>query len=123
MESCFHECVVNANGRDLNAELLNPEIFCEFLLDGVASLRTQTAHSLFRVVARERGQVHAGYGAKKPGRLPFLLYCAPRDLRLGASFDGAGIHAQFLNPIQIEWNAAVANQRLPVQRCHGIVWA
>ena len=59
-----------------------------------------------RVVARERGQIHAGDGAQQPGQLPIFLYGSPGDQSGGAAFGGTGVYAHGFNPFEVERSAA-----------------
>src|SRR5437667_443517 len=105
--------VIDAHRRNLNPEALHPKFLREFLLNRLPRLRAQAPHALVGVIAGKRGQVHTGDGAKQPSGLPFLLHRSPRDQRLRAALDRAGIHAHRVNPIQIERDAAVGLQVAP----------
>ena len=111
--SRLHKRVIDAHRRNLNPEALHPKFLREFLLNRLPRLRAQAPHALVGVIAGKRGQVHTGDGAKQPSGLPFLLHRSPRDQRLRAALDRAGIHAHRVNPIQIERDAAVGLQVAP----------
>src|ERR1700686_5866291 len=107
MQRGLDEGVIDAHRAHLDAEFLDPELLYELLLNGLPRLRAQPPHSLIGIIARERGQIHAGDRTQKPRGLPFFFYRAARHLRLDAAFHGARIDSNFLQPIQIERNAGV----------------
>src|SRR5438105_9536465 len=60
------------------------------------------------VVTLQRREIHAGDRTQQPGRLPFLLYSsACRDGRR-AALDGAAIHPQPRNDVEVERDARIA---------------
>jgi hypothetical protein len=111
VQSSFNKRVVHANGGDLNLQFLDPKLLFYFRLDGVPGLRAQTANSLVGIVAGKSGQVHAGNRPQKPSRLPFFFYGSSRDVGLNAALDGARIDSHFADPIQVERNAGIRQQR------------
>ncbi len=105
------ERVINAYGRNLHSELLDAKFPHQIRLDRLPRFCTQTPYAFVRVIAGERRQVHARNRPQKPRRLPFFLDRSPCHLRLRAALHGAGVHAHFLYPVQIEWNPGVRKQR------------
>ena len=75
---------------------------------GTLRLGAQPQHVGRRVVALERGQVHAGDGAQQPGGLPFLLDGASGRDGGGAALHGAAVDVQGADEIQVEGNARIA---------------
>ena len=96
-------------------QILDAEAFNDVALQRVARLGAEPPHAIGRVVAAERGQVHAGDGAQQPRGLRFLFHGAPRNVGRRAALDGAGVHANAFNPIEIERNAAVGFEGAPIQ--------
>ena len=109
----FNKQVIHANCGDFHFEFFNSQLVHQILLHRLTRLGTQTAHTLFGVIAGKRGQIHAGDRPQEPGRLPFLLHGSARDLRLGTAFHRACVHANFLHPIQVERNSRVWLERAP----------
>ena len=111
----FDKHVIHANGCDLHFEFFNSQLVHQILLHRLPRLRAQTAHTFFRVIAGKRGQIHARDRPQQPCRLPFLLHGSSRYLGLGAAFHCAGVHANFLHPIQVERNSRVLLERAPAK--------
>src|SRR5439155_287318 len=103
----YNESVLNANGRDLDIEALDAQLLHKPLLKWLPCLGAKPANALPRVVAGKRRQIHTGDGAQEPSRLPFFLYCSPGADGLHAAFDGAGVYAHRVHPIQVQRDAAV----------------
>ena len=97
--------VVDADRGDPDGELARAERLEEVVAHRPARLGAQPAHPARRVVARQRGEVHAGDGAQQPGRLPFLLDRAPGAERRGAALDGAAVDPDLLDPVELERHA------------------
>jgi hypothetical protein len=116
VQSRFHKRVIHANGCDLNLQFLDPKLLFYFLLDGVPGLGAQAANALIGIIARKSSQVHAGNRPQKPRHLPFLFYGSSRDMGLNAALDCARIDSHFSDPIQIEGNAGIREQRLSGER-------
>ena len=117
MQSGFDEGVINTDSADLHAEFLDAQFVDDVLLDGMARLRTKTAHALVGVVARKSSQVHTRNRAQQPSCLPVFLHSAPRDLRLCSAFDRAGVDANLLQPVQIKRNPRVRQERSARESC------
>src|SRR5208282_2732302 len=117
----FHKRVIHADGSDLNLKFLDPQLLFQFRLDGMPSLRAQTANALVGVIAGKSCQIHAGNRAQKPCRLPFFFHGSARDLRLSAALDRAAVDAYFAHPIQIERDAVIPEQRPPGENRNRIV--
>jgi hypothetical protein len=49
--------------------------------------------------------------------LPIFLHAAARDLRLYAALDGAGVRANFLQPVEIEGNSGIWEEFPAIQLC------
>jgi hypothetical protein len=111
VQSSFNKCVVHTDRSDLNLQFLDPKLLFHFLLDGVPGLRAQTANALVGIIAGKRGQIHAGNRSQKPRRLPFFFYGSSSDMGLNAALDCAGVDSDFADPIQIEGNAGIRQQR------------
>ncbi len=94
-------------------EALDAKFLDELLLNRLSRLGTQSANAFVGVVAGKCRQIHAGYGAQKPGRLPFLLNRSPGADGLRAPLDSAGVHAHRVHPIQIQRDAAVGLEFAP----------
>ena len=103
--------VIHAHRAHLDAELLDTEFLYEILLDGLSRLRAQSTHPLIRVIAGECSEVHAGDRTQEPRSLPCFLDRAAGYLALSAAFHCTGIHPNFLDPIQIERDAGVGQER------------
>jgi hypothetical protein len=103
--------VVHTNGSDLNLQFLDPKLVFYFLLDGVPSLRAQTADPLIGIIAGKSGQIHASNCPQKPRRLPFFFYRSSRDMGLNAALDRAGVDPHLPDPIQVEGDAGIRQQR------------
>src|ERR1700727_1516050 len=111
MQSGFDEGVINTDSAHLHAEFLDAQLVDDVLLDGMPCLCTKTADALFGVVARQSSQVHTRNRAQQPGCLPVLFHSAPSDLRLCSALDRTGVHANLLQPVQIERNPRVRQER------------
>ncbi len=96
------QSVINANRRDFDPQLFNPQLVLDLRLNRMPRFRAQPPHPLVGVVARKRSQIHAGDRPQKPCRLPFFFHRAPRRLRLGAPLDRTGIDAHRAHPIEIQ---------------------
>jgi hypothetical protein len=107
VERSLDERVVYAHRGNFDSEVFDPEFLSQFLLNRLPRLRTEASYPFFGVIPGKRGQIHTRNGTQKPCRLPVLLHCSPRYLRLRSSFDGACINANFPHPIQIERNPGV----------------
>src|SRR6266852_6977726 len=75
------------------------------------SLRAQTANTLVGVIAGKGRQIHTGNRPQKPRRLPFFFHGSSRDMGLSAALDGAGVDADFSDPIEVEGDAYIWQQR------------
>ena len=113
VQRSFDESVIHANRPHLNAEFFDTEFLHEILLERLSRLPAQSSHALIRVIARECCQIHARDRAQEPRSLPFFLDGAACHLRLGAAFHGSRVHANVLQPVQIERNADVREERTP----------
>src|SRR5437868_9965602 len=111
VERRLNKRVVHANGSDLDLQFLDAELLFQFLLDGAPGLRAQAANALLGVITGKSCQIHAGNRPQKPRRLPFFLYSSSRDMGLNAALDGAGVDPDFTDPIEIEGNAGIRQQR------------
>src|SRR5258708_12036542 len=111
VERSFHKRVVDANGSDLDLQLFDAKLLFYFLLDGVPCLRAQTANAVGGVITGKSCQIDAGNRPQKPRRLPFFLYSSSRDMGLNAALDGAGVDPDFTDPIEVERNAGIRQQR------------
>src|SRR5260370_35369906 len=109
----FDEGVINTYGSDFDIEALDAKLLLELVLNRLPRLGAQAANSLVGVIAGECRQIHAGDGAQKPSRLPFLLYRSPGADGLRAALDGAGVHAHRVHPIQIQRATAVGLEFAP----------
>src|SRR5260221_13393411 len=89
VERSFHKRVVDANGSDLDLQLLDAELLFQLLLERVPCLRAQTANALVGVITGKSCQIHAGNRPQKTCRLPFFLYSSSRDMGLNAALDRA----------------------------------
>src|SRR5262249_26700004 len=114
-KSGFYKTVIDANRSNLDSEFLDAESFHQLLLNRLFCFSAQTAHPFFRVVSRERGQIHAGNRSEKPCCLPLFLYRSPGHLRLRPPFYSAGVYADVTHPVQIEGNAGIWQKWVPVQ--------
>jgi hypothetical protein len=103
--------MVDANGGDFYLEFFDAEFLDEIVLKRLSSLGAKAPHALIGVIAGKCGEIHAGNCAQKPRRLPLFFYRAARHLRLGAALNRAGVHSNFLHPIQIEGNSGVGQKR------------
>jgi hypothetical protein len=111
MKRSFHKNVVHADGGDFYFEGFDAEFPYKIMLKRLSAFRAKAADALVGVITGKRGEIHAGDRAEEPRCLPFLFYRAARYLRLCEALDRAGVHANFLHPIQIEWNSGVGQQR------------
>jgi|ERR1700732_3806138 hypothetical protein len=116
VQRSFNECVIHADGSNFNLQFLDPKLLFYFLLDGVPGLGAQTTNALVGVIARKSSQIHAGNCPQKPRCLPFLFYGSSRDMGLNAALDCAGVDSHFSDPIQVERNAGIREQRLSGER-------
>src|SRR5882724_6708389 len=116
----FHKRVIHANRGDLDVQLFNSQALDQIVLDGMPGLGTQAAHALLGVIAREGGQVHTGNGAEQPCRLPVFFYRAAGDVALRPAFDRTSVDANLLQPIKIQRDAAVRDQRPAGKRGDGV---
>ncbi len=103
----FHEQMIDAHCANANFQVGDFQFFDQLILYRLTSLGAQSPDSLVGIVARERGQIHAGDGAKQPGQLPIFLHGSPVDQSSSAAFDGAGVYADRFYPFQIERGAAI----------------
>jgi|ERR1700691_263766 len=103
--------VINANRCHFDIEFFDLQLFQKLLLNRSSRLGAKAAYAVFRVVARECGEVHAGDCAQMPGGLPLLLHRFSRHMRLRPTFHGAGVDANLFHPIKIQWNTAIGKQR------------
>jgi hypothetical protein len=107
--------VVDAHRSYFNIEIVNSQVLRQIALDWLPRLRAQPSHAVVRVVTGKRRQIHASYGAEKPGSLPIFFNRAARDVGLRSPFDRAGIDANLGDPIQIQRDAAIREQRFAVE--------
>ena len=112
----FYYC----QGRGVPHDQLFHETLDQIALDGMPGLGTQTAHTLFGVIAREGSQVHTRNGAEQPCRLPVFLYRAAGNVALGPAFDRTRVDTNLLQPIEIQRDAAVRDQRPSGKRGDGV---
>src|ERR1700674_3358507 len=127
MQRSFNECVIDANGGDLNLPFLDPKLLFYFLLDRMPGLRAQAANALVGVIAGKSSQIHAGNRPQKPRRLPIFFYGSSRDMGLNAALDCAGVDSHLPDPIQVERDADIRQQRPSGERgnrtaADGSVW-
>ena len=111
----FDKGVIDADRADGEVQLFNAEGLDELALKRIARLGAETLDALGGIVAAEGGQIHAGDGAEQPRGLIFFFDGAARGVGLRSALDGAGVDADFLDPVEIEGNAAIGFQRTPVE--------
>ena len=111
----LHKHVIHAHRAHGQVQVLNAETLHNVPLQRIARLGAQPPHALDRVVAAQRGQVHARNGAQQPRRLGVFFHRAPRHLRRRAPLHRAGVHPHLVHPVQIERHAPVGFERAPVQ--------
>src|ERR1700730_6673497 len=116
MQRSFNECVIHANGGDLNLQFLDPKLLFYFLLDRMPGLRAQAANALVGVVTGKSSQIHAGNRPQKPCRLPIFFYGSSRDIGFNAALDCAGGGSAFSYPTEVEGNAGIWQQRTSGER-------
>src|SRR5216684_3278660 len=88
------ERVIDADGAHRELQVLDAQRLNEIAAHGMLSLGTQSQHVGGRVVALQRGEVHAGDGPQQPGGLPLALHGAAGGDRDRAALDGAAVHMQ-----------------------------
>src|SRR5882757_10313087 len=103
--------MIDTDRADANIQIGNSQLVYQFILQRLASFGAEPADAFIGVVAGERGQVHAGDRADEPGKLPIFFDGAASDQGGGTAFDGAGVDADRLDPLQIERSAAIDVQR------------
>src|SRR5258708_16048567 len=99
--------MIDADRADADFQVGDAQLFNQFVLQRLASLGAEATDSFVSVIAGERGQVHAGDRAEEPGKLPIFFDGAASDQGRGTAFDGAGVDADGLDPLQIERSAAI----------------
>jgi len=103
--------VIDADRTDFDVKIADAELVEEFLLNRLARFGAEAANAFVGVVARERGQVHASDGAKKPGDLPIFFHSAAGYEGGRTALDGGSIDANRFDPIEIERSAAIGMER------------
>src|SRR5208337_174726 len=111
--------VIHADGADLNVKCFDSQLLHDFTLDRLARFRAETPDALLVVVATQRGKVHAGDSAEHPGDLPVLFHGPACHQGGGAALDRAGVHANLLQPIQIQRSPAIRRKGASVQQGDG----
>src|SRR5208337_312478 len=114
---CLHKTVIHADSADMNVQGCDPQLLYDFLLDRSPGLGAEPPDALLGIIATQGRKVHASDGAEHPGDLPVLYHGAARYQSSRAALDRAGIHANLLQPIQIQRSSAVRRKRASMQ--HG----
>ena len=78
----------------------------------MARLGAQPPHVAGRVVAGERGEIDQRDRAQQPRRLPLLLDRAPRRDRRRAPLDGAAVHADGADDVEVQRNPWVPRRMM-----------
>src|SRR6185369_4795633 len=99
---CLHEQMVDTHGGHLNRKILDAKGLSHAVRHRLHRLRAQTPHAFLRVVPGESREVHAGNSPQEPGYLPILFDRSPRSQGSRATLNGAGVHPNTLNPIEVE---------------------
>ena len=107
----FNEGVIDADGGDGEVKLFDAEALDQMALQRIAGLGAQPPYAVGGIVAAERGQVHAGNGAKQPRRLILFLDGAARAVRGRPALDRAGVDPDLVDPVDIERDALVAFEK------------
>ena len=104
-----HHLVIDADGADL--EFAQAQCTHQVRPQGPTRLRTQSVDAAGRVVAGQRGQVHALHGFHEPGSLEVLLHRSPRGQTARAALHGRLVDADRAHTRQVKLGSGVEPHR------------
>src|SRR5437764_8627190 len=104
----------------MNRQFANTKLFDQFVLQWLACFCAQSLDAFFRIVSGQSGEIHASDRAQEPGDLPIFFDGTSRDESGGAAFNGTGVYAYGLDPVEVERGAAVDLKRAAGQNGDGL---